>query len=226
MPSDTPTPDRPADRQSLRRQLRLARRALPPAHQRQAAQALDRRLHALPGLRRARHVGAYVATDGEIDPGVFIARLLRRGACAWLPVLATPQAQHPLGMCFARHPARWRCGQRPRAHRLRRGWRRNRFGLLEPRNRTRRAAWTLDVLLLPLVGFDAHGQRLGMGGGFYDRLLADFATRPRRPRLLGLAHDLQQVDVLPVAAWDQPVDAVMTPTRQVRAAQGASRRIT
>ena len=67
----------------------------------------------------------------------------------------------------------------------------------------------LDLVLVPLVGFDGAGNRLGMGGGFYDRSFAFLGQRRwRRPRLVGVAFDLQRVDRLPRRAWDVPLDAV------------------
>ena len=68
------------------------------------------------------------------------------------------------------------------------------------------------ALLVPLVAFDARGNRLGMGGGYYDRTLAYLRDRShwRRPRIFGLAHALQRVDALPKNAWDIPVDGVIT----------------
>lgn len=85
----------------------------------------------------------------------------------------------------------------------------NRYGLAEPRWRRRRIqpGWTLDLVFAPLVGFDKRGYRLGMGGGFYDRLLA---SGPRRPRVVGLAHQCQQVPAVPHQAWDQRLDAIAT----------------
>ncbi|ADO10697.1 Uncharacterized protein ygfA [Pantoea vagans C9-1] len=66
-------------------------------------------------------------------------------------------------------------------------------------------------MLVPLVAFDQHGQRLGMGGGFYDRTLQNWRQHGFLP--VGLAHDCQQVDSLPVAEWDVPLPAVMTPSK-------------
>lgn len=64
---------------------------------------------------------------------------------------------------------------------------------------------------MPLVGFDATGNRLGMGGGFYDRSFAFKRIQPQqRPLLIGLAHSFQQLPQLPVASWDTPVDMVVT----------------
>ena len=77
-----------------------------------------------------------------------------------------------------------------------------------------RAAWALDAILVPLVGFDDRGHRLGMGGGVYDRALADLARRPRRPRLIGVAFEFQRQPRLREAAWDQPLDQVVTDVRR------------
>lgn len=86
---------------------------------------------------------------------------------------------------------------------------RNRFGIPEPRGRALRMARHMDALLLPLTGFDAQGNRLGMGGGFYDRTLA--GQRPRhRPLLIGVAHACQEVAALPAQPWDVPLALVVT----------------
>jgi 5-formyltetrahydrofolate cyclo-ligase len=90
----------------------------------------------------------------------------------------------------------------------------NRFRIPEPsHNRAQQCkVWALDLVLLPLVGFDRHGGRLGMGGGFYDRSLAYRGVRKKwhKPTLLGLAHECQQVDRLALASWDVPLAATLT----------------
>ena len=71
--------------------------------------------------------------------------------------------------------------------------------------------------MLPLVGFDRRGRRLGMGGGFYDRTFAFSRIRPRlAPKLIGLAHDLQRVQQLPVEPWDVPLHGVVTDRQRYR----------
>jgi 5-formyltetrahydrofolate cyclo-ligase len=93
---------------------------------------------------------------------------------------------------------------------------RNRYGILEPSvtHHIPTPAWALDLILLPLVAFDATGNRLGMGGGFYDRSLAPVYNRVHaaRPRLVGIAHEGQRVAKLTPMPWDIPLDAVLTET--------------
>ncbi|GEN23840.1 5-formyltetrahydrofolate cyclo-ligase [Halomonas cupida] len=198
-------------RAQLRRLLRQRRRQLSPGEQRQASQRLCRQLRGLPEMLSARHVALYLPNDGEIDPVPLLDWLRQRNANAYLPVLR-PLADNALW--FVRYDART-----PMI--------RNRFGIPEPDSRfgalraRRMPTWALDVILLPLVGFDDQGQRIGMGGGFYDRTLAfthpqNGPSRPR-PRLIGLAHEVQHVESLPVASWDVPLDAIVSDERVIRA---------
>lgn len=188
----------PLSRPQLRRLLRKARRALTPNEQRQAAQGLYRQLAQHPLFRRAKHISLYLPTDGEIDPSLLLRAAQRRGKATYLPVLsAWPRTK----MVFQR--------VRPGEKLLP-----NRFRILEPRVniRRQRKVWALDLVLMPLVGFDDEGGRLGMGGGFYDRSLAYLARRQRwrKPTLLGLAHECQKVDRLAQASWDVPMAGTVT----------------
>ncbi|KFF45192.1 MULTISPECIES: 5-formyltetrahydrofolate cyclo-ligase [Pseudomonas] len=188
----------PLSRPQLRRMLRKARRALTPSEQRQAALGLYRQLAQHPLFRRAKHISLYLPTDGEIDPRLLLRAAQRRGKATYLPVLsAWPRTK----MVFQRV----RPGDKLSP---------NRFGILEPRVNVhqQRKVWALDLVLLPLVGFDSEGGRLGMGGGFYDRSLAYLARRKswRKPTLLGLAHECQQVDRLAQASWDVPLAGTVT----------------
>jgi 5-formyltetrahydrofolate cyclo-ligase len=100
--------------------------------------------------------------------------------------------------------------------------RRNRLGIHEPEGSRSMGARWLDVVFLPLVGFDDHGVRLGMGGGYYDRAFAfrRWRTAWHTPRLIGLAYALQQVESLPAAHHDVRLDAVVTEERIVKCAIG------
>lgn len=185
-------------RPALRRKLRQSRRQLSPAQQRHAARRLYRQLSHHPLFRRARHIALYLPNDGEIDPRLLLRAAQRRGKATYLPVLNPwPRTR----MVFQRIEP----GERLR---------RNRFGIFEPVIRTarQRRVWALDLLLMPLVGFDGNGGRLGMGGGFYDRSLAYRARRKKshKPTLLGLAHECQRVDRLPLESWDVPLLGTVT----------------
>ena len=188
----------PLSRPQLRRMLRKARRALSPSEQRKAAQGLYRQLAQQPLFRRAKHIALYLPTDGEIDPRLLLRAAQRRGKATYLPVLsAWPRTK----MVFQRV----RPGEKLQP---------NRFRILEPRVNIgqQRKVWALDLVLLPLVGFDEAGGRLGMGGGFYDRSLAYLARRKswRKPTLLGLAHECQKVEKLTQASWDVPLAGTVT----------------
>jgi 5-formyltetrahydrofolate cyclo-ligase len=197
-----PLPDHSnLSRPQLRRLLRHNRRALSPAEQRQAAKGLYRQLAQNPLFRRARHLSLYLPMDGEIDPRLLLRAAQKRGKTTYLPVLsAWPRTK----MVFQRV----RPGEK---------FKPNRFRIPEPRinARRQRKIWTLDLVLMPLVGFDPEGGRLGMGGGFYDRSLAYLARRKtwRKPILLGLAHECQKVAKLAVASWDVPLAGTVTDKR-------------
>ena len=68
-----------------------------------------------------------------------------------------------------------------------------------------------DVILAPLLAFDSAGWRLGYGGGFYDRTIADFAARGHKVSVIGLAYNGQKLDKVPVGPYDMPLDAVLCP---------------
>jgi 5-formyltetrahydrofolate cyclo-ligase len=185
-------------RPALRRQLRQARRQLSPTQQRRAARNLYGQLAQHPIFRRARHIAFYLPNDGEIDPRPLMLEAQRRGKATYLPVLnAWPRTR----MVFQRLMPNERLAP-------------NRFGIAEPafRPNRQRRIWTLDLVLMPLVGFDEDGGRLGMGGGFYDRSLAYRGRRKNghKPTLLGLAHECQKVDRLPLEPWDVSLQATVT----------------
>lgn len=185
-------------RAQLRRHLRAQRRALSPHAQRQAAHCLYKQLAQHPLFRRARQIALYLPNDGEIDPRPLLRAAQKRGKATYLPVLSPwPQSK----MVFQRV----RAGQ---------PLRKNRFGIYEPQRncKQQRKVWALDLVLMPLVGFDRHGARLGMGGGFYDRSLAYLSLRKNwhKPTLLGLAHECQRVERLDMASWDVPLQGTVT----------------
>lgn len=176
----------------LRHVLRQRRLHIPPdqarTHARQAAR------FALRPLLRCRRIALYLANDGELNPQPLCDRLWRMRKSVFLPALA-PGRQHRMYFLPYAPDTRMRL---------------NRYRIAEPRLPRARASMigALDCILLPLVGFDATGRRLGMGGGYYDRALAQPTWR--RPYLVGYAHACQEVPRLPERSWDIPLDGVVT----------------
>jgi len=91
---------------------------------------------------------------------------------------------------------------------------RNRFGVAEPavHNSMLVSARNLDAVIVPLLGFDKDANRIGMGGGFYDRSFAfrKYRHKWQHPLLIGVAYSFQQVESLPTEPWDVPLDVVVT----------------
>ena len=185
----------PDDRSTLRRELRERRRALPATTRITAADSLADRLLALPffdGMPVANKawVAGYWAMDGEIGLHAFQMRL--PAALAYcLPIL------HGDSLRFAP----WAPGDALVT---------NRYGIPEPDVAADCALEPRDMALvvLPLVGFDASGHRLGMGGGWYDRSFAFRHAQEPPPLLVGAAFDVQCVPALVAQAWDVRLDAV------------------
>lgn len=186
-----------SDKQQLRRILRARRRALSPFHQRRAALQLALRANRLPWFIRAQSIAVYLAADGEIDPLPLLELAWRRGKRTFLPRL---RKGNRLTFVEYRRAAPMRA---------------NRFGILEPYNAVSVRLNKMDVVCLPLVGFDRAGGRLGMGGGFYDRTFAR-SSAAAIPKLIGLAHSAQECERLPRDPWDIPLNGVLTEREWIR----------
>ena len=184
-------------RVTLRRQLRRLRRALSTSQRTQAAQRLARRLTGVSLFRSRQRIAFYLPNDGELDLRPLLARADRWGKRCFLPVIRPSQR-----LWFA-------------AYRPGKPLQKNSLGIPEPIRSQRVGAKNLDLILMPLVAFDDQGNRLGMGGGYYDRTLAYLHQRRswRRPRLVGIAYEFQRVDALDARPWDVPLDGVMTDQR-------------
>jgi 5-formyltetrahydrofolate cyclo-ligase len=187
-------------RNALRQQLRRQRRQLSPSIRRQAGHAIVRRLQRQPTWHQAKRIGVYLDDFGEVPTRALIRTALQQHKTVYLPFIR-PFDQRLVFVPIARQ--HWQQGRMAR-HRL---------GMLQPRHQRGIAVTRLDLLVMPLVAVDTQGMRLGMGGGFYDRTLAH---APHCPYRLGLAYDFQQVDQLQTADWDQPLDALCTPSQYLR----------
>ena len=201
-----PFPFRPADRmaqptaevRALRRRLRELRSTLNPVERAAAERAIRAALGRLGVFRRGAHVALYLPMRGEVDVRPCLEAARRHGTFVYVPRIMSRRRRHMLFAPWTEHASR----------------RTNAFGIVEPGSAAgARAAVGLDVVVLPLVGFDADGNRLGMGAGYYDRALRrrlDRAAAWRRPRLIGVAFACQQLPAIPASPWDVPLDLVVT----------------
>ena len=188
--------NRDSGRNQLRKRLR-AQRAQLPAHERiNAATALAATLEQLPEFLVDARIAGYWAVRGEMPLLAAFASLRAREQDYCLPILTDSGV-----LRFAS----WRPGAALAA---------NRFGIPEPNVAQDQpfAANDLDVVLVPLVGFDRRGNRLGSGGGWYDRSFAFLhdGPRPARPLLVGIGYHFQEVADLAPEPWDIRMDFIAT----------------
>ncbi|MGK0411262.1 MAG: 5-formyltetrahydrofolate cyclo-ligase [Shewanella psychromarinicola] len=186
-------------RDSIRRHIRQERNALSQAEQNQLALIASR--HLLSEIQRisAKRVALYLAFDGELATNKLIKALWKLDIEVYLPRL------HPFAkghLLFIRYTADTVMIN-------------NRFNIAEPKLDVGNIATVeqLDMIVTPLVAFDNNGNRMGMGGGYYDRTLAQVIDN--KPLAVGYAHDCQQVNVLPIEYWDVPLPVIITPTRRL-----------
>jgi 5-formyltetrahydrofolate cyclo-ligase len=186
------------DKVALRRQLRIRRMAIGESFRHSASSSLVGLALRHHLLARRRRIGIYIPSGSEIDVLPLLDRALAMRARCYLPLIPRRGSKR---MWFTQ------MGDRP-------AWVLNRFGIPEYRHplAKRVRAHDLDLLFMPLLGFDARGFRLGMGGGYYDASLSYLKRfqRWRRPWLVGVAFSLQQVERVPSDPWDIPLDAVLT----------------
>jgi 5-formyltetrahydrofolate cyclo-ligase len=195
------------NKSTLRRQLRAARSAIGAPARRQASRDAARIASRLGLLLRARRIGFYLPHNAEFDITPLLNQALCMKRACYLPVIPRRQAR---AMRFALIHDR---------HEMEA----NRYGIHEPQDPRPLLARQLDLLLVPLVGFDDRGYRLGMGGGYYDATLAYLSRRRhwKKPLLIGVGYECQRVDRLPHDPWDRPLDAVLTERRLYRFRPGA-----
>ena len=188
------------DRVQLRRELRTQRRAIPAQQRIAAADTLAEHLLALAFAPDSGYVAGYWAMDGEIALHRWQLQLPAH-AIYCLPVLHDDNL-----LRFAP----WRPGDALVT---------NRFGIPEPDVDPASALppEAMSLVVMPLVGFDNDGHRLGMGGGWYDRSFAFRSAAMPPPWLVGVGFEVQHVDTLEVEAWDVRPDAICTETRTLLA---------
>lgn len=182
----------------LRKLLRSRRRSLTNLQQQLAAKNLYKQIVTSSLFKKSKHIGFYLANDGEIDPHVLLKIAKKYKKHIYLPVLK----QWPKYAMVFQHI-------KPSTR-----WTFNQYKIKQPVYDKTLVSHPLklDLILMPLVGFDGEGGRLGMGGGFYDRYFSYLSRMNswRKPYLLGLAHECQKIEKLHLNSWDIKAMAVVT----------------
>jgi len=181
----------------LRRKLRRLRKSLSRPVRHKKGKKLLYQCQKAGVFRSAKHIAIFTPNDGEVETKNIINFLTRQGHSVYFPILV---------------------GEKLKFAKVGQHFQKNRFGIDEPLFTPLIGAHAMNLILMPLVGFDKHKNRMGMGGGFYDKTLA-FKTQQNKfnkPKLFALAFNCQEVDQLDAKPWDVPVDGIITPTRFIR----------
>lgn len=178
---------------TLRQSIRIQRRLISTSDREKFAKQLLSQVQKLTNFKNGQKVALYLPNDGEIDTKYIQNFLKSKGLSVYLPILV---------------------GKSLKFAKVGKNLIKNRFGIDEPISAQILNANQLNIIFIPLVGFDQFKNRIGMGGGFYDRTL-NFKKRQqnyKNPKLFGLGFDCQEVTKLNAKPWDVPLDTVITPT--------------
>ena len=179
------------EKTTLRASMLARRMALSAQEAGRMAQAVARQFADHPLLMDARCVAGYAAMRGELNVFPILAMLSLRDRMLALPKLTSETA--PLEF------RRWQPGEALIPHAL---------GMKEPAPEA--APAMPDLILVPLLAFDASGHRLGYGGGYYDRTLAALRKGTHPPLAIGVAYGFQEVPSLPAEPHDRSLNGILT----------------
>lgn len=184
------------ERKLLRARLRARRKALTAGERIEAAEGVASALAQLADFMVDERIAGYWAIDGELPLHVVVGQLSQRGQRYCLPRISGPRE-----LSFVP----WRAGAQLEA---------NRYGIPEPvcTEQDLLPPQAMDIVLLPLLGFDRRGHRIGYGGGYYDASFSFLRERaePASPLLVGIGYAAQQLDAIATEEWDVKLDYVAT----------------
>lgn len=195
------------NRTSIRQLLSTKRKALGTTFQNEAAETLLLILKNDIAVKKAKHIALYLANNGELDLQPFIRWCWQQNKHIYLPVVHPFSKGHLLFLRYKNNSTMVA----------------NQYNIEEPKLDVRdiKPIQQLDIIITPLVAFDSTGERIGMGGGYYDRTLAKWYeqyshNKQCKPTVIGVAHDCQQITKVPHETWDVPLPKIITPTRTIK----------
>lgn len=184
-----------------REKLRDKRKRLDPVSCCQAAQAVAAQIVQESSFLDSQDIACYLSDENELDPMPLMHAAETLNKNLYLPLLQAADSAHPKGQLVFTH---YQIGELLK---------KSSHSVYEPATaRELKPIEELDIILLPIVGFDTQGNRLGRGAGHYDRALAAINQLPnnKRPLLIGLAYEFQKVANITPDDWDIPLDQVIT----------------
>ena len=188
------------DQSSIRKHIKGLRQALSPEQQQSLSQGICQQLIDSKIISTAKHIAIYLPVRGEADPTPILTNTVIDQDVSkqfYLPVLSPAKKNH---LAFAKYG-------KDSVMKL------NRFKIPEPdvpNEELLDDPSVLDCVITPLVGVDPQGNRIGMGGGFYDRTFAFKKASNEKPLLIGFCYDFQMIASQSPQDWDVPVDAIVT----------------
>ncbi len=191
-----------SSKKQLRQKMRAARREMGDSKRSRAAKDAAKLLLGDKIFQQSRKIAIYLPNDGELDPSPLFAAIWSLNKQSFLPKILWQKR-----LQFVSY--------NPESRMIK-----NRYGIWEPAVAACNIvpAWSLDLVVLPLVAFDKEGHRLGMGGGYYDRTFSFLRHRRcwKKPHLIGLGYDFQKVDLVPHGAFDVSLSGVVTEKKLYR----------
>ncbi|MGN1393798.1 MAG: 5-formyltetrahydrofolate cyclo-ligase [Succinivibrionaceae bacterium] len=191
----------PTSRPLLRQKIRDLRKSISPElHAHYSSQLIDQ-FSRSEKIKNAKCVALYISVDGEIDTNGVIKWCQAKGKQVVVPVLHPFSKGNLLFLKYDKDTIMVK----------------NKYDIPEPELNVQNVVplEQIDIMFTPLVAFDSKGNRLGMGGGYYDRTLQTYHASKKGPYPIGLALDIQEVDTLPTEIWDVPLPEIITPTRDI-----------
>lgn len=182
----------------LRKKMRAQRKQLSRGVVSTLSTEIAEKIITLPVFLKSQHVGFYVAQENEVDLSIIFHKALAMNKLLYLPAFSENNAQ-----CLSFYKIDRQTS-----------YMKNQFEINEPvvTHQAPIEPHTLDLIFLPLVGFDTSGNRLGRGAGCYDQYLQFTLQTPRdqRPALIGLAYEFQKIESIISDEWDVPMDYIVT----------------
>ncbi|RKS85193.1 5-formyltetrahydrofolate cyclo-ligase [Orbus hercynius] len=178
----------------IRTQVRKLRRDLSPQQRLSAQQSIYQQIQHHPKVAKANHIAIFLSFDGELETKPIIEYLWQQNKAVYLPRI---HPFHHHSLLFIRYHPQTKLNI-------------NQFGIAEPKLNVNEVIpyQKLDLIFTPLVAFDQRNYRIGMGGGYYDRLLANQNLTRTYP--IGLAFACQKLDHLPNQPWDIQLPEIIT----------------